>query len=84
MPAAAAANDNLGANRPAPTLEPTDGRDNMWSIPWGFGAGGGASAKELSAANGAPKPLSSPRDRGGDPLNSDISLKFTVYISTPV
>lgn len=72
MPAAAAASDSRGASRPAPTLDPTTGRDKMWSIPWGFGAGGGASANELSAASGAPNPDSNPRDTGDDPLISDI------------
>lgn len=73
MPAAAAASESRGVSSPAPTVVPTAGRDRMWSMPCGLGAGGGASASELSAASGAPNPASSDaRDNGGEPRNSDI------------
>lgn len=76
MPAAAAARDSRGASSPAPTCDPTAGRDRMLSMPCGFGAGGGASANELSAARGAPKPFSNePLDRGGEPRRSDMTQK---------
>lgn len=76
MPAAAAARDSRGASNPAPTCDPTAGRDRMLSMPCGFGAGGGASANELSAAKGAPKPFSSvPLDRDGEPRRSDMTQK---------
>lgn len=78
MLAAAAASDSRGANSPAPTCEPTAGRDRMLSMPCGFGAGGGASANELNAAKGAPKPFSSEHlERGGEPRRSDILKKLT-------